>query len=49
LSFVREFISFLRIRKKYWLIPIFLALAILGAIIVLTEGTVAAPFIYSLF
>jgi hypothetical protein len=49
LSFIREFVYFLRIRKKYWLIPILLVLAILGLLITLAEGTVAGPFIYSLF
>ncbi|MCX7159780.1 MAG: DUF5989 family protein [Betaproteobacteria bacterium] len=49
MSFVREFIAFLRARKKYWLIPILLVLAILGGLIALAEGTVAGPFIYTLF
>ena len=49
MSFVREFIAFLRARKKYWLIPILLVLAILGGLIALAKATVAGPFIYTLF
>jgi hypothetical protein len=48
-SFLREFLAFLRQRKKYWLIPILLVLAILGLLITLAEGSVAGPFIYTLF
>jgi hypothetical protein len=47
--FLREFIKFLRVRKKYWLLPIFIVMAIFGGLIVLTKGTVIAPFIYTLF
>ena len=39
----------MRVRKKYWLLPILLVLALLGALIVLTQGTAVAPFIYTLF
>ena len=49
MSFIKELWTFLRVRKKYWLVPIFLALAILGGLIVLTQGTVVAPFVYTLF
>jgi hypothetical protein len=48
-SFVSEMWSFLRIRKKYWLVPALLLLAIFGALIVLSSGTAVAPFIYTLF
>jgi hypothetical protein len=48
-SIMREFWSFLRIRKKWWLAPIVLLLLTLGLILVLTEGSALAPFIYSLF
>jgi hypothetical protein len=48
-SIVREFWAYLRIRKKWWLGPIILVLALLAVFIVLTEGTAIAPFIYSLF
>ena len=49
LSFLREFWSFLRVRKKYWLIPVFVMMVILGGLIVLTKGSAVAPFIYTLF
>jgi hypothetical protein len=49
LSILREFWSFLRVRKKWWLAPIVILLLTLGLILVLTEGSVLAPFIYSLF
>jgi hypothetical protein len=49
LSFLREFWSFLRARKKYWLLPIFLMMVIFGGIIVLSKGSAVAPFIYTLF
>jgi hypothetical protein len=49
LSILREFWSFLRVRKKWWLAPIVLMLLLLGLILVLSEGSALAPFIYSLF
>jgi hypothetical protein len=49
LSILREFWSFLRIRKKWWLAPVVILLLALGLILVLTEGSALAPFIYSLF
>jgi hypothetical protein len=49
LSILGEFWGFLRIRKKWWLAPIVLLLLMLGLILVLTEGSALAPFIYSLF
>jgi hypothetical protein len=49
LSFLREFWSFLRIRKKYWLIPIFITMGIFGGLVVLTKGSAIAPFIYTIF
>ena len=49
LSFLREFWLFLRVRKKYWLIPIFVMMVIFGGLIVLTKGSAIAPFIYTLF
>ena len=49
MSFLREFINFMSIRKKYWLVPIILVLLIFGGIIVLTQGTAVAPFIYTIF
>lgn len=49
MSFLREFWSFLRVRKKFWLAPTLIAMALLGALIVLTQGSAVAPFIYTLF
>jgi len=49
LSIVREFWNFLKVRKKWWLAPIIIFLILLGALIVLTEGSAIAPFIYTLF
>ena len=49
LSFAEEFWRFLRVRKKYWLLPVFLLLLTFGALIVLTQGSAIAPFIYTLF
>lgn len=49
MSFAREFWSFLRVRKKYWLLPVFLMMLIFGGLIVLTQGSAIAPFIYTLF
>ena len=49
MSFVKEFWEFLKIRKKYWLFPILIVLAIFGGLIVLTQGSAVAPFIYTIF
>jgi|TARA_B110000037_G_scaffold212857_1_gene266114 hypothetical protein len=49
MSFLVEFLKFLRVRKKYWLLPIILVLVIFGGIIILTEGSAIAPFIYPFF
>jgi len=44
-----EFLEFLKERKKWWLVPIILFLLFFGILIVLTEGTALAPFIYTVF
>ena len=49
MSFFKEFWLFLRVRKKWWLMPVFLALLLLGGLIVLTEGSAVAPFVYTIF
>ncbi|MDC0232274.1 DUF5989 family protein [Pelagibacteraceae bacterium] len=49
MSFFIEFLEFLKERKKYWLFPIIIVLFLFGALIVLGEGTVIAPFIYTIF
>ena len=49
MSFLKEFWEFLRYRKKYWLLPIIIVLVLFGGLIVLSQGTVIAPFIYTIF
>ena len=49
MSFVKELWQFMRQRKKYWLFPIVAMMAVLGGLIVLTQGSAVAPFIYTLF
>lgn len=49
MSFLVELWSFMRARKKYWLLPIMVMMALLGALIVLTQGSAVAPFIYTIF
>ena len=49
LEFFKEFWDFLKVRKKYWLLPIFIVLALFGSLIVLSQGTAVAPFIYTIF
>ena len=48
-DFFKEFLDFLKVRKKYWLLPILIVLVLFGSLIVLSKGTVVAPFIYTLF
>jgi hypothetical protein len=49
MSTLRELWDFMRARKKFWLLPIFLIMALLGGLLVLVQGTAVAPFIYTLF
>ena len=49
MNFLREFWEFLTVRKKYWLFPILLVLVMFGALIILSQGTAVAPFIYTIF
>lgn len=49
MSFIKELWTFLKIRKKLWLLPIFLMLALFGGLIVLSQGSAIAPFVYTLF
>ncbi len=49
MSFLLEFWSFLRARKKFWLLPMLLVLVLLGALLVFAQGSAVAPFIYTLF
>ena len=49
LDFIKEFWEFLKVRKKYWLLPIIIVLALFGILIVLSQGSAIAPFIYTIF
>jgi hypothetical protein len=49
MSMLKELFDFLRARKKFWMWPIFIVMALLGALIVLAQGSAVAPFIYTLF
>ena len=49
MSFLSEFVAFLMARKKFWLLPILVMAVIFGGLILVTEGTAFAPFIYTLF
>ncbi len=49
LSFISELWTFLKIRKKFWLLPVLIVLTLFGALIVLSQGSAVAPFIYTLF
>ena len=49
IEFIKEFFEFLKVRKKYWLFPIIIVLAFCGILIVLSQGSVVAPFIYTIF
>jgi hypothetical protein len=49
MAFLAELVAFMRERKKYWLLPILIMMVIFGGLIVLTQGTAVAPFIYTLF
>ena len=48
-SLIAEFWEFVKVRKRYWLLPIVIMLTFLGILIVFTEGSAVAPFIYALF
>lgn len=49
MSFLRDLWRFLRVRKKFWLAPILILMAVLGGLIVFAQGSAIAPFIYTLF
>lgn len=48
-GFVAEFWQFLRVRKKWWLLPIVVVMAMVGALLVFAQGSALAPFIYTIF
>ena len=49
MSFLKEFFKFLLVRRKFWLVPIMIALLVVSILVVVTEGTAVAPFIYAIF
>ena len=49
MTFLSEVFNFLLARKKFWLLPILIAMVMLGGLVVLTQGSAVAPFIYTLF
>ena len=49
MEFLKEFIRFLGVRKKYWLLPIIIVIFLFGGLIILSQGTAVAPFIYTIF
>ena len=49
MSFLAELWKFLRVRKKFWMLPILIMMVVFGGLVVLTKGSALAPFIYTLF
>ena len=49
IEFLKESCDLLKVRKKYWLLPILVVLVLFGVLIVLSQGTAVAPFIYTIF
>lgn len=49
MSVLGELLHFLRARKKYWLIPVFVVMMVFGGLLVLSQGSAVAPFIYTIF
>jgi hypothetical protein len=49
MSFLAELWMFLRVRKKFWLLPIILIMLALGGLLILAQGSAVAPFIYTIF
>tara|TARA_Y100000758_G_scaffold43711_1_gene28260 strand:- start:339 stop:491 length:153 start_codon:yes stop_codon:yes gene_type:complete len=49
ISFLKEFWEFVKVRKKYWLLPILFVLVLFGVLIILSQGSAVAPFIYTIF
>ncbi len=49
MSFIAEFWKFLKVRKKFWLLPMVIMLVLFGGLIVLAQGSAVAPFIYTIF
>lgn len=49
MDFIKELWAFMRARKKFWLFPVMLMLVLMGGLLVLSQGTAVAPFIYTIF
>ena len=49
MDFLKEMWAFLRVRKKFWLLPLLLMMALLGGLLIAAQGSAVAPFIYTLF
>ena len=49
MNLIKEFLKFIFVRKKYWLLPIIIVLFLFGGLIILTQGSAVAPFIYAIF
>ena len=49
IELIRDLWAFMRVRKKFWLAPIIVVLGLLGGLLVLSQGSAVAPFIYTLF
>ena len=49
MDFISELWSFMKVRKKFWLLPVIVMMAVFGGLIVLSQGSAVAPFIYTIF
>ena len=49
MDFLKELWAFMRVRKKFWLLPVFIMMFLFGGLLVLAEGSAVAPFIYTIF
>ncbi len=49
MAFLKEFWAFLRVRKKFWLLPIIVMMVVFGGLVVLSQGSAVAPFVYTIF
>lgn len=49
MDFINELWRFMRVRKKFWLMPVLIMMVLLGGLLVMTQGSAVAPFIYTLF
>ncbi len=49
MAFIQELWAFLKIRKKFWLLPVIVMMAVFGGLVVLSQGSAVAPFIYTIF